>query len=61
MINGWNVVWLFLLSLLLMENSIHDKLIKCIVIFLYCLGTTKVPSKAKLKYFAGENQELFVF
>lgn len=60
MINDWNVVWLFLVALLLMENIIHDKLIKCIVIFLYCLGTTK-ESKAKLKYFSDEKQELFVF
>lgn len=48
MINDWNLVWLFQVSLLLMENIIHDKLIKCIVIFLYGLGTPK-ESKAKLK------------
>lgn len=48
MINDWNLVWLFLVSLLVMEIIIHDKLIKCVVIFLYCLGTPK-ESKAKLK------------
>lgn len=47
MINDWNLVWLFLVSLLLMEN-IHDKLFKCIVICLYFLGATK-ESKEKLK------------
>lgn len=60
MINDWNLVWLFLVSLLLMENIIHGKLTNA---FSYLLSWNHKgeQSKTKIKYFSDEKQELFVF